>query len=85
MVCPLAFAETVLDLYHVTGAGGMTRVQNESDATALRMDAVFAILIEALNRGGPLEAVRVYREELERWFDDGVQYAKDTVGEWHGR
>jgi hypothetical protein len=81
MICPLAFAETVLDLYHVTDAGGMTRVQNESDES----ERAFFILMEAINRGNMTEAVRVYQEALEKRFEAGVQYAKDTVSEWHGR
>jgi hypothetical protein len=81
MICPLAFDETVLDLYHVTDAGGMTRVQNESDES----ERAFFILMEAINRGNMTEAVRVYQEALEERFEAGISYAKDTVDEWHGR
>jgi hypothetical protein len=59
----------------------MTRVQNESDES----ERAFFILMEAINRGNMTEAVRVYNVAMDQRFEDGVQYAKDTVGEWHGR
>jgi Lhr-like helicase len=40
-------------------------------------------MIIAFDSGDMVELIRLYDEALEQRFEDGIQYAKDTVGEWN--
>lgn len=40
-------------------------------------------MIIAFDSGDMVELIRLYDEALERRFEDGIQYAKDSVGEWN--
>jgi Lhr-like helicase len=42
-------------------------------------------MIIAFDSGDMVELIRLYDEALERRFEDGIQYAKDSVGEWNGK
>jgi hypothetical protein len=42
-------------------------------------------IIVAFDGGDMERVVRLFDEACEKRFEDGIEYAKDTVNEWHGR
>ena len=60
-------------------------VHGESVHREPQMSDALALIIVALDDGDTVTAIRLFDEACEKRFEDGIEYAKDTVNEWHGR
>ncbi len=58
------------------------KVQERVQRSFFSTDRLSKMII-AFDSGDMVELIRLYDEALERRFEDGISYAKDTVNEWH--
>lgn len=58
------------------------KVQERVGRSLFSTDQLSKIII-AFDSGDMKAVIQLYDEALERRFEDGIEYAKDTVGEWH--
>ena len=70
---------------HLDGAGheaeGVHRVHEEGRPQ--RITEALSNIIIAFDSGDMERVIRLFDEACEQRFEDGIQYARDTVGEWH--
>jgi hypothetical protein len=61
---------------------GPDKVQEHIQRSLFSNEQLSKMLI-AVDAGDMREFIRLYDQALEQRFEDGIEYAKDTVGEWY--